>query len=1591
MLTLSFAGKAVMADGEQITVKNVTKTVVTVENTTTVTQVSKVPESVTSNHIYIGEIEPTLDDKELTSVTVTMTATKANIACSTEDKSDTAGHIDSSTYDGLYGKDNQAAITQILKTTTDLASNDITDKVKGVAGGKTLYLYAWVNENTSEVTVTATYEETPDFEEETYNITYETNGGKINNTGYVQTYISGKVTALPTNVTKTDYTFGGWYADANFSGERIIVIDAAETGDKKFYAKWDDEKKVPAQIDTTAYLFVHFKGNGRGQEQIYFAVSEDGKKWENLNDNEPVLTSTLGEKGVRDPHIIRSPEGDKFFLIATDLRISETTWDASQKNGSRKIMIWESTDLVNWSEQREATVAVDDAGCTWAPESIFDYEKNLYMVFWSSRVSSDSYAKQRIYRSYTTDFVNFTPAELYEEDEMSLIDMTFIREGDTYYRFMKNEDARTIIMEQSKTLEGPFEPVSTYKINGNDGTTQSGYEGPTIYKMNGEDKWCMLLDNYSNGGYKPFETEDISTGEFVSASNFELPDEFRHGTVIPITTEEYAALKTEYKNTEIDPIVDLGGIDLNDYKAAEFASGSIGVTSNAYDGNLSTSWDVNRDGKYYVGYQVFDAGEGKVFDLKKIKMIAQDKNSRLMYMGTNNDDILKSPEVMNPAEEDLCGADSVAYQEFAKLYNANILGSTSSALNSSNKMYEAENALSGKYRYLIVASNTWSASSISEIAVYAEVKDKQPYEAEITMAANEKTAVANYSVLYNETDKTFDAYLAVYNMDGTLSAVKADKLSSGTKTISFTVSDDEKYICKAFLWDDMEPVCDSVEKYLNDTTGFADTSIVTLAENSVFSESEKTGLNYIKSIDVDRLLAPSFEVHNLSAPNNAQRYGGWERKGANNWSSSSDTFTLAGHSLGHWMSAAAAFYRDTGDTEILEKLNYAVDKLDELQKNTNSPYIGGCVEEAFAGAFENGYINNKQYWVPWYGIHKIYQGLIDAYICTENKTAFTVLKKFADWAVDGTANLTDAQMQSMLNLEYGGMNEIFALMYEFTGEDKYLAAARRFTHDSILNPLISGNDVLAGLHANTQIPKIVGAAEIYEQSPTEYPQYKTACENFWNFVVNDRSYAIGGNSISEHFEGKGAESLGVKTCESCNTYNMMRLTEHLFSWQHDSKYMDYYEDALYNHILGQQDPDTGSKMYFVSMLQGHHRVYEVKDEAWWCCTGTGMENPGRYTRCIYFEDNDNLYVNLYMPNTYTWKEKGLEFKVETNYPYSQNVKMTVLSGNSNAAINFRAPSWLESKMMADVAGNEYSAEGGSYLTINREWNAGDVINITIPMNVRTYYSRQDNKIAYKYGPVALAAPLGSVENVNGVDEYISNETRIDTITADVPYIITNDAKPEELVELADESTLTFTIKGENNSSGENITLVPFYGVHHQFYTVYWNVNEEADPFEKALNDVTIDKVEPDGQQDEIGHNKQTNTSGSTHQGSFTGNGKTYMYRDAWGEVDTGSNELPYFSYDLSVAEGQNYLYSAYWGSDGPFRGYTRDFNIYVDGTLIGEQTIDNNSPNNVYSVFYKIPQNLTEGKETVTVKLQAKTETGCACTIELRTTKATVE
>lgn len=598
--------------------------------------------------------------------------------------------------------------------------------------------------------------------------------------------------------------------------------------------------------------------------------------------------------------------------------------------------------------------------------------------------------------------------------------------------------------------------------------------------------------------------------------------------------------------------------------------------------------------------------------------------------------------------------------------------------------------------------------------------------------------------------------------------------------------------------------------------GFADKRNITLL-SSVFSQSEKIGREYLDGVDIDRLLSPIFEAHNMPVPNNAKRYGGWERKSANNWEKSPETFSLAGHSLGHFLSALSECYAKSGDKKLKQKILYIVSQLESVQSNAKSGYIGGCKENCFTELFDKNLTSWAEgYWVPWYNLHKIFKGLTDAYSVTEDQTVLRVLLRFADWACDGLSDFSDKDFEKMLEYEHGGMNEVFANLYRITKNEKYLYFAEKFTHKKLFRFLLKGEDKLDGWHANTQIPKVTGMAAIYAAAPEAHKEYRTAAENFWRFVTQDRSYAIGGNSDKEHFEKKGKETLSKKTCESCNTYNMMRLCEYLFSFKQKSEYFDWYENALLNHILAQQD-ESGAKMYFVSLLQGHHRTYEKKYKSWWCCTGTGMENPEKYENNIFFFDGSTLYINLYIPSRL--ETDGISLEINTDYPYSDKINIAVKRNTEIDSLKLRIPEFSHKAAAIRHGAKEFREIEKGYFTVSNI-KSGDTVELTLPMEITEYKSREKDVCALKYGPVTLCAPLGKI--TDKVSEYISNELLIDDITVEYPSLLLNGKSAETCVEISDRKKLIFKIPAKNSTLGTPIILKPFFETRHEFYTVYFD-------------------------------------------------------------------------------------------------------------------------------------------------------------------------
>jgi len=432
-----------------------------------------------------------------------------------------------------------------------------------------------------------------------------------------------------------------------------------------------------------------------------------------------------------------------------------------------------------------------------------------------------------------------------------------------------------------------------------------------------------------------------------------------------------------------------------------------------------------------------------------------------------------------------------------------------------------------------------------------------------------------------------------------------------------------------------------------------------------------------------------------------------------------------------------------------------------------------------------------------------------------------------DWACLKLAGLNQSQLDKMLMTEFGGMSEVMFNLYSLTGDEKYLKTAGMFYHRAQLDPLALQNDVLPKHHANTYIPKIIGEARGYEF--TGQQKQKLIAEFFWNAVIQHHTYATGGNSDNEFFfaEDSLSKHLSHRTTESCNTYNMLKLTNHLFSWSADAKYADYYERALYNHILGSQDPETGMVCYFMPMKSGTFKVYSTKEDSWWCCVGTGFENHAKYGEAIYFHNDRDLFVNLFIPSEVTWRDKGIQLRQETRYPEKESSKLTILATNGEKyALLIRFPAWATSGVKVKINGSNQIVKNipGSYIQLGRKWKKGDVVEITIPMSLRLVPVNDNPTIAaVAYGPVILAGAMGK-EGMGEQAPFAEDQDDLakNPIPENLKTILNMGGKRiSDLVkQVPGKSPLTFEVK---DALQEKATLLPYYMIHRERYVVYWKI------------------------------------------------------------------------------------------------------------------------------------------------------------------------
>ncbi len=727
---------------------------------------------------------------------------------------------------------------------------------------------------------------------------------------------------------------------------------------------------------------------------------------------------------------------------------------------------------------------------------------------------------------------------------------------------------------------------------------------------------------------------------------------------------------------------------------------------------------------------------------------------------------------------------------------------------------------------------------------------------------------------------------------------------------------------------------------------------VKLQDSCLLKVREQTR-DYLLSLDSGRLLR-NYQV-NAGFPTDAEPLSGHEAPDAG----------FRGHYTGHYLTACAMMYASTGDERLKGKADAIVAAMAQCQQANG--YLAALPEARF-DELETG----KKAGCVWYAEHKILAGLLDMYLDCGNRQAYEMAQKLGDWVVARTARLDHETMQRVLATEFGGMGEVMANLSAVTGKDQYLEAAKRFDHDEVFQPAARGEDALTGLHANCQIPKFVAAARLYELTGMEF--YRDAATSFWRQVALHRSYAAGGHSLREHFTTPPDVLAGTLECqaqETCNTYNMLRLTEHLFAWKPNALYGDFYERALLNHILATPHPKTGMPLYFLGLQSGQWKCVFERNQSFWCCAGTGLENFAKLQRGIYYQGAGELWVNLFFASELDWRERDVTVRQTTRFPEEGGTRLTVrMKQPVSFKLHIRIPYWAEGASIT-VNGQPQSKtlKPATYATIVRTWNDGDQVRVQLPMRLHLQPLPDDaKKVAILYGPVVLAGELGGdglemdlihFAPHNGEPLFQSHPFT----DANKLALVDTTARPEDWLEPVAGKPLTFRTHGVGRP--RDFTLSPFYRLFDQRYAVYWDLLTDAQwrqreaaitarqRHEAELAGRTIDMVGIGDQESETKHHLagERTTSGT-------------LARRSWRHATAGG----WFAYTLKTAGSTRLeLLCEYWGSDGG----ARNFDILVDGHRIATQSLQRTRPNSFFDVRYPLPPEAIQGRSTVTIRFQA--------------------
>ncbi len=718
-----------------------------------------------------------------------------------------------------------------------------------------------------------------------------------------------------------------------------------------------------------------------------------------------------------------------------------------------------------------------------------------------------------------------------------------------------------------------------------------------------------------------------------------------------------------------------------------------------------------------------------------------------------------------------------------------------------------------------------------------------------------------------------------------------------------------------------------------------------------------------KTFEPDRLLA-RFRIEAGLEPQ-AEPYGGWEAE------------TIAGHTLGHYLKACALMYSTTHDEQFADRVRYIVDELALCQAADPDGYIGAFAKgkEIFTNEVAKGDIRSQGFdlnglWAPYYTQHKILAGLIAASEHCDYEKGIEVASKFADWIYTIVQGLNHDQVQNMLDCEFGGINETFVELYHLTHKDKYLKLSEIFYHEKILDSLAHGVDILPGKHANTQIPKLIGLARRYEITGNNTDQ--NAASFFWDRVVNHHSYVTGGHCNHEYFgqPDQLTHRLSANTTETCNVYNMLKLTRHLFEWSPSAEEADFYERALLNHILASQHPATGKVIYNLSLEMGGFKSYQ-HPHGFTCCVGSGLETHAKYGGNIYYHNDQELYISQYIASSVQWNDKGLKLTQKTNYPVEQGTTLILdLEAPQTFAMNIRYPYWADQGIEIAINNEQLSLENqpGSFITIDREWKNGDAVVIRFPFSLRLEaMPDNEDRVAMMYGPLVLAGDLGEVEHPGANNRDF------------VPVIMTEDRNPKLWLEAVKGEPNTF--KTRDVGDPRNFTLKPFYQMHDRRYSVYfdlfnaekWKVYQEEYQAKleakKLLEVQTVDFMQMGEMQPERDHELK---------------GEGIYVEELKGKKARVASRGGHFNFVMKVLADQPMtLVAEYWG------GYTgsKTFDILVDDVLIATENITDKKPGFFMDIHYPIPAEVTKGKEQVKVSFMPHTGHRAGPVFSIRTIK----